>query len=219
MSESAITFHFDFISPYAYLAWTQIDAIAKRYGRTVAPVPTLLAALLAHGATKGPAEIPAKRAYLFVDTLRTARVLGVPFGPPASHPFNPLLALRVASLEASTDELHRRVDALFTATWARGEAVDTEEGVARVLDAAGFDGKALAARGTTPDAKERLRAQTDAAIAHGVFGVPTMLADGAMFWGVDSLPHLERHLRGERIDVRAEMAKWSSVRPTASRRV
>ena len=61
MSDPTIVFHFDFLSPYAYLAWTQIHAVAARHGRTVTPVPTLLAALLAHGATKGPAEIPAKR--------------------------------------------------------------------------------------------------------------------------------------------------------------
>jgi 2-hydroxychromene-2-carboxylate isomerase len=207
-----ITFHFDFISPYAYLAWTQIHALAARHGGRVVPVPTLLAALLAHGATKGPAEIPAKRAYLVVDTIRTARLLGVPFVPPASHPFNPLLSLRVASLDASDDERRARIDALFSAAWAKGEPIDTVEAVTRVLG-----DPDLARRAQDPAAKERLRTQTEAAIAAGVFGVPTMVVGGDMFWGVDSLGHLERHLRGEGVDTRAEMAKWSPVRATAQR--
>jgi len=217
MSDRAIVFHFDFLSPYAYLAWTQIHALAARHGRTVTPVPTLLAALLAHGATKGPAEIPAKRVYLVADTVRTARLLGVPYGPPASHPFNPLLALRVASLDATEEERHARIDALFSAAWARGEPIDGDDGVARVLSAIGHDGAALVRAARESEAKERLRAQTDAAIGRGVFGVPTMFVDGAMFWGVDSLGHVERHLRGEGIDVDVELRRWLHVQPTASR--
>src|SRR5215468_8820411 len=93
-----ITLHFDFLSPYAYLAWCALPALAERYGQTIRPVPTLLAALLAHGQTRGPAEIPAKRVYVFKDTLRSAALMGVPLSPPPSHPFNPLLALRVAGL-------------------------------------------------------------------------------------------------------------------------
>lgn len=217
MSDDAITFHFDFLSPYAYLAWTQIHALAERHGRTVAPVPTLLAPLLAHGQTKGPAEIPAKRLYLVADTVRTARLLGVPYGPPASHPFNPLLALRVATLPGSDAEKRARIDALFTAAWARGEPIDTQDSAARVLDAAGLDGGDLVRRAIEPANKERLRARTDDAIARGVFGVPTMIVSGAMFWGVDSLGHLERHLRGEGIDFATELARWINVAPTASR--
>ena len=219
MSDSAIAFHFDFLSPYAYLAWTQIHAIAARHGRTVTHAPTLLAPLLAHGGTKGPAEIPAKRVYLVADTIRIARQLGVPYGPPASHPFNPLLALRVASLEGSEDEKRARIDALYAAAWARSEPIDTDDAVARVLDAAGLDGRDLVRRAHEPGAKERLRTRTDAAIARGIFGVPTMIADDAMFWGVESLPHLERHLRGEGIDVASELKRWMNVRPTAQRRV
>jgi len=218
MSDEPIAFHFDFISPYAYLAWTQIHALAAKHGRTVTPVPTLLAALLAHGATKGPAEIPAKRVYLVADTVRTARLLGVPYAPPASHPFNPLLALRAASLDGTAEEKTARVTALFSAAWARSEPVDSDEAVARALDAAGQDGAKLVRAAHEPAAKDRLRAQTDAAIARGVFGVPTMLVGRAMFWGVDSLGHLERHLRGEGIDADAELRRWLHVRPTASRR-
>ena len=218
MSAEPIVFHFDFLSPYAYLAWTQIHGIAAKHGRTVAPVPTLLAALLAHGKTKGPAEIPAKRIYLVADTVRTAKLLGVPYGPPATHPFNPLLALRIASLDGTADEKRARIDALYTAAWAKSQPIDSEDAVANVLDAAGLAGRDLVRAATQQDAKDRLRSQTESAIARGVFGVPTIIVDRAMFWGVDSLGHVERHLRGEGIDAKEELKRWMHVAASASRR-
>src|SRR5579863_2500266 len=104
-----LAFYFDFLSPYAYLAWTQINEMTSQYEWAVREEPILLAALLAHGQTKGPAEIPAKRRYMVADVVRKARALNVPIAPPATHPFNPLLPLRVAVVEP------RAIDALFVA--------------------------------------------------------------------------------------------------------
>lgn len=207
-----ILFHFDFISPFAYLGWTQIHALAARHRLAVTPIPTLFAALLAEGKTRGPAEIPAKRRYFFRDAFRTAHLLGAPMAMPPGHPFNPLLALRVASLELADAERDRVITALYDAVWGRGEAIDTPELVAAALDRGGLDGAALVAR--APQAKEALRRATEDAIAHHVFGVPTVRivddggagggADGGddggpedeLFWGVDSFPHVERYLSG-----------------------
>ena len=203
----------DFISPYAYLGWTQIHALAARHGRKVRPVPVLFAALLDHSGTLGPAEIPAKRAYIFKDTLRTARSLGVPFGAPPSHPFNPLLALRVATADPS----RAVVDALFRAVWGGGGGVETEAAVARALDAAGLPATALIARATEPAIKQQLREVTDAAIAAGVFGVPTVIADGELFWGVDSFAHLERFLAGGDPIAPADAEAFARLTPSATR--
>ena len=148
---------------------------------------------------------------MVADIVRIARELGVPLAPPASHPFNPLLPLRVAVVEP------RANDALFAATWAKSQPVDGDDAVARVLDEAGFDGRKVVAQAHEPDTKWRLRKQTDEAIGAGVFGVPTMIARDQMFWGVDSLGHLERYLDGKGVDVQAELKKWAHVRPTASR--
>jgi 2-hydroxychromene-2-carboxylate isomerase len=213
-----IPFHFDFISPYAYLAWTQIHDLAARFDREVVPVPTLLAPLLAHGGTKGPAEIPAKRIYTFVDVMRSAHVLGVPMAPPPSHPFNPLVALRVASLEMPAADSRRLVTALFEAVWSTRHGVETPEKVAAIASAAGFDGADLVRRAGEQAAKDRLRKQTDDAIARGVFGVPTMFVGRAMFWGLDSLGHVARELRGEGVDVGAKMREWGGVAPSAMRK-
>jgi len=206
-----LDFHFDFISPYAYLGWTQIRALAERHGRTVRPIPTLFAGLLNASGARGQAEIPAKRAYLFKDAKRLATTFGVPFAPPPTHPFNPLLALRVATVDPRT------IDALYGATWGGGGGVETVDAVSRVLANAGFDPAALIAAANEPAAKQQLRDATDAAIAAGVFGVPTVNADGELFWGCDSLPHLERFLDGDDPITPADVDAFRALRPSATR--
>lgn len=214
-----IRFHFDFISPYAYLAWTQIHALAARHGRSVEPVPVLFAALLDHHGTKGPAEIPAKRRYLMFDVVRKARALGVAIGPPPAHPFNPLLALRVASVPMEAGMRRALIDRIYAAVWS-GEARDVEDraAVISLIDEVGLDGAALVAEALSIDGKARVRTQTERAIADGVFGVPTAICDGEPFWGVDSLPELERFLEdGSAVD-REAVARWSALKPSAERR-
>jgi len=206
-----LQFYFDFISPYAYLAWTQIHALAERHGAEVEPIPTLFAALLnAHG-HKGPAEIPPKRVYVFKDAYRKAHALGVPIAAPATHPFNPLAALRMAAV-APRREL---IDALYRATWVDARRLDKPEVVAeiaaRLLDAD------TVARGQSDEAKAAVRANTDRALKAGAFGVPTIVIDGELFWGVDSLPHVETYLRGEDPVPADAFARWGGLPASASR--
>ena len=99
MSARVFRFHFDFISPYSYLAWCRVGAFAHDHDLRVEPKPTLFAALLNHLDHKGPGEIPEKRAYMFKDCQRLAAQLDVPFVPVFSHPFNPLPSLRATLLD------------------------------------------------------------------------------------------------------------------------
>ena len=105
-----IDFYFDYLSPYAYLAWTQIHGLALDLDAYVEPRPILFAALLNHHGQKGPAEIPAKRSYIMRDVLRTAAVLEEPLSPPPNHPFNPLLALRASMVEMPDEQRHALID-------------------------------------------------------------------------------------------------------------
>jgi 2-hydroxychromene-2-carboxylate isomerase len=217
MSAPTIRFLFDFLSPYAYLAWTQIHPLAERVGAEVEPVPVLFAALLKAYGQKGPADIPPKRVYIFKSVLRWARKLGVPLAPPPEHPFNPLLALRAASLPMPPGERRRVIDALFAATWAGGRGVEQQAEVMTAVAAAGLDGEAVAREAASPEAKARLRTQTDAALAAGAFGVPTMLVGNELFWGFDALGHLEDHLRGEDAITAADeeiLARWGTTPPS-----
>ncbi len=209
-----IRFYFDFISPYAYLAWKRIGALAERHDRPLEPVPILFAALLnAHG-HKGPAEIPLKKAWVFKDVVRTAHLEGLPLEPPPSHPFNPLLALRVATAAPKAVQV-AVIDALYDAVWAGGGGVSDPANVERVAADAGLPG--ALALGTSPEAKQALRAASDAAAAQGLWGVPTMEVEGEIFWGFDRFHHLEMWLRGEDPIDQALAERWSKVVPSAER--
>jgi 2-hydroxychromene-2-carboxylate isomerase len=218
---ATLRFYFDYISTNAYLAWLQMPTLARRYHLIVEPVPVLFAGLLeAHGTT-GPAETPNKALWMFKNNLRKASLLGVPLNPPAFHPFNPLLSLRVTSLARDFDECDALITRLFEAVWVRGEHVSESAVVEQAAREVGLDGAALVAAASEPEAKTRLRAQTDDAIQRGVFGVPTMEIDGEIFWGYDDLPYLELHLAGDDPLAKSSWGKADSVapRPSAMRRV
>jgi 2-hydroxychromene-2-carboxylate isomerase len=117
---STIRFYFDYVSPNAYLAWTQLPTIAEKYAFTVEPVPVLFAGPLeAHGQL-GPAEVPAKLRWMSKNNLRKAALRRVVMNPPAFHPINSVLALRVSSLPLETADRWALIDALFQAVWVRG---------------------------------------------------------------------------------------------------
>lgn len=191
-----VRFYFDYISTNAYLAWKVLPTLVAKYGHALEPVPVLFAGLLnAHG-QMGPAEVPVKAYWMWKNNVRKAALLGLPLQPPAFHPFNPLLSLRVSSLEMSDAERWKVVDALFDAVWADSLHVSEPDVVAGILDRGGLVGSELVARAQADDAKQLLRRQTDDAIAVGVFGVPTMVVGTELFWGYDDLPYLERYLAG-----------------------
>src|SRR5262249_8407538 len=155
-----------------------------------------------------PAEIPAKREYMYRDVERLARMLGVPIEPPATHPFLPLAALRVTGCVTGTEARWRLVDAIFEATWVRGLQVERLAVLAAIACGAGEDGAVLVEQAGSLESKDRLRHSTEAAIRAGAFGVPTVLADGEIFWGLDSLPLLDRFLGGERAPDGARLEVW-----------
>lgn len=210
---SGLRYYLDFISPYAYLGWPQARALAERRGMALQPVPVLFAAMLDHYGHKGPAEIEPKRVYTWKHVTRLAHDLGVPLRPPPAHPFNPLLALRVASLPQPEEQRARVVDLLYALVWVSGEGVTDPAVVVRALDGAGLPGAAMVEEAGTPAAKERVRQQTEDAIARGVFGVPSFEVEstGEIFWGQDSLPHVERHLAGEDPVTAEWMQQWAGL--------
>jgi len=196
-SSRIVRFYFDYISSNAYLAWLVLPEMAAEYGYRVEPIPAVFAGFLnAHGQL-GPAEVPVKSYWMWKNNMRKAALLGRPLNPPAFHPFNPVLALRVSSLPMADDERARLIDGLFDAVWVDGLHVADPAVVEQVANRAGLDGARLVAQAQEPEAKARLRAQGDAAIAAGAFGVPTMIVGDELFWGYDDLPYLKLLLAGE----------------------
>jgi 2-hydroxychromene-2-carboxylate isomerase len=216
MTERTLSFYFDYISPYSYLAWHRLQTFAPKHGLVIEPKPTVFAGFLNEHGHKGPGEIGPKRIYMFKDCLRGAALLGVPFEPPATHPFNPLATLRASLLDMADDTRTALITRLYAATWAESRDVGSPEVVA-----------ALCAEVGVPDALERMQDPAikkklldlgREAIALGAFGVPTMIVDGELFWGTDSFPHLERYLAGDDPIRPEDVARFAAVQPSAHRK-
>jgi len=198
----------DFISPYAYLAFEKLPEALQGLSYSVDYRPVLLGALLKHHGQLGPAEIPGKREWTYRQVLWQAHTLGVPMRMPAAHPFNPLALLRLA-LACGDDagRINRHVaETVLRHVWRPDAAPGTEgaagaAGAADAVDPARL--QALAADlsprrdPASPGVKDQLKANTDAAIAAGVFGVPAFSVDGRLFWGFDALPMLRACLAGD----------------------
>lgn len=191
-----ITCYLDFVSPYAWLAFERLPQVLEGLSYRLSYRPVLLGALLkAHG-NPGPAGIPPKRAWTYRHASWLGHSLGVGLDMPARHPFPPLPLLRLA-LECSDDGRINRFVAgsILRHVWqGGGDALDPAR-----LDAlrATLAEQLRSDEDASERAKELLRANTDAAAARGVFGVPSFEVDGRLFWGLDSLPMLRAGLDGD----------------------
>ena len=178
---TTVDWFFDVISPFAYLQLEQLDRLQAAHDIVIRPRPIVLGALLNHWGQKGPAEMAPKRVFTYRHALFRAQQLGMPFRMPPAHPFNPIKALR---LTLATDGSLDAVRAVFRHIWRDGNDVASPEGFAALCEAVGFPEGVTAVE--QPAVKDALRAHTDAAIALGVFGVPTLVHDGELFWGEDA---------------------------------
>lgn len=204
-SPASIDWYFDFVSPYSYIS-------LHRLGELGAPVnfkPVLFAGLLQHWGQKGPAEIPAKRKWTYRWCTWWARELGITFRFPASHPFNPLPYLRLAIAAGSTERVVRRI---FELLWTSGDDAVHE----RRFDALCAEFNVSASQ--IEAAKDPLRKATSEAASRGVFGVPSFVIDGEVFWGADALDFLKAFLNDEAVLRNDEMRRVDSLPVGAARK-
>jgi 2-hydroxychromene-2-carboxylate isomerase len=177
-----ILFFFDPISPFAHLAFERLPQALEGCSYAVDYRPVLFAGLLKHWGQKGPAEIEPKREWTFRHVAWLAEQQGTALHMPSIHPFNPLALLRLLIAAGSN---RYNVEQVMRHVWVDGGDPNDPARLA-----------ALAARlapGRDPasdEVKAELRAHTDAAIAQGVFGVPTMVLEQRLYWGLDALPML-----------------------------
>jgi 2-hydroxychromene-2-carboxylate isomerase len=189
-----LTFWFDPVSPFAYLAFERLPQVLEGVSYDVSYRPILFAGLLKHWGQKGPAEIEPKRAWTFRHVHWLAQHHGIEMATPSQHPFNPLAQLRLllACAPAGGTPNRRACEAVLRHIWIGGlDANDPARMAALVQE--------LAPRLAPDDAsvKQALKDSTAAALERGVFGVPTIEVDGRLFWGVDALPMLSACLRGD----------------------
>ena len=178
MSVQACDWYFDVISPFAYLQWRSRERLDGHI--RLRPVPVVLGALLSHYEQKGPAEIPPKRWHTYRYCQWRAAKLGIPLRFPPAHPFNPIAALRmIVALDAG----EAAVDAVFDAAFGKGLDVSDLDVLTSIGAALGLQDTAEAI--ARPEVKQKLRENTDTAIASGIFGVPSIVLNDEVFWGED----------------------------------
>lgn len=188
-----ITCYLDFISPYAYLAFEALPQHLMGVSHCMVYKPVLLGALLRHHGQLGPAEIAGKREWTYRQVLWQAKQLGVRLDMPRAHPFNPLALLRLALTCSADGEPNRYVcETIFQHVWLGGAAADDAARV-QALTQQLQPRRAVDA----PEVKAQLRANTEEAMARGVFGVPTFCVDDKLFWGLDALPMMRAYLEGD----------------------
>lgn len=188
-----IGFTFDFLSPYSYLAWTWVRN--GPYEFEFHPVP--MASLITHYETKGPAQIEPKRNYLFKDLLRKTKLHNIPFTTPMQLPFNSLYALRLSLKGVAGEHQKAVIDAIYRAGWEHGLDIGNDDVLRTVLKEHNLPVDELFAKMEEKSSRIELKQNLEAAISKGLFGVPSFTVGEELFWGHDSIPYLEMHLKNE----------------------
>lgn len=193
--KNQLDFYFDFLSPFAYLAETQIGAIADRYGLELHYKPmNLQAAKLAAG-NNGPSnrQIAVKLHYLTTDLERWAKRYGVPLKFPPGYASE--RANRGTFYAIDRGQQRDYVGHLYQAVWGRGEEMSDEAVLSKVAENLGWSGDEFLDYTQGKDSARRYADINNEAQARGVFGVPAMFVDQEMWWGNDRLPFLTEYLQ------------------------
>ena len=189
-------FWFDFGSPAAYLAFTQIPSIENEAGAKAVYRPMLLGGVFQATGNHSPATIPAKGKYIFNDFNRFAKRYGVAFNNNPHFPINTLLLMRgaIGMQQQNPEQFLAYCRTVFQAIWVDALNLNNPATVGAVLNKAGFDPQQLMTLANDQVTKDALKAATAQAVSRGVFGAPTFFVDDHMFWGQDRLDFLKEAL-------------------------
>jgi len=205
-----VSWVFDVVSPFAYLAFARLRELPSDVELKI--VPVLFAALLDHFGQRGPAEIPSKRRFTYRFVLWRARRLGLPLRMPPAHPFNPLAALRLV-IAAGSDL--RAAGTVLQAAFGEGRDLTDAAVIAKLAAQLGVAGPQSAL--ADPAVKQRLRDNTQWASSRGLFGVPTLVIGEELFWGHDAFDMALDYLAQPQAFADAEMRLIDSLPIGAAR--
>jgi 2-hydroxychromene-2-carboxylate isomerase len=191
-----VEFLFDVGSPTAYLAWTQLPTICTETGATLVCTPMLLGGVFQATGNVSPAAVPAKGSYMTADLMRFAQRYGVPFAHNPFFPINTLVLMRgaVGVQLRMPERFDAYLKAVFSALWVEQKNLNDPAVLMATLAAAGFEPAAMQALVAETAVKDTLRANTEAAVARGVFGAPTMFVGDTMYFGQDRLDFVREAL-------------------------
>ncbi len=188
-----VDFFFDLSSPYSYLASTQMQGLGERTGAEIAWRPMVLGAVFKAVGNEMPARVPPKGRWMGRDLERWAEHYGVPFRFSSNFPANAIKAMRLILVDDKRAADVARAG--FAAMWVEDRDLTRDEELRRIAERGGLDPAAAMAAIESPAVKDRLRANTDEAVARGAFGAPTFLVGDELFWGNDRLHFVEAALR------------------------
>jgi len=184
-----VEFLFDFGSPTAYLAYTQLPKIATECGARILWRPILLGGVHKASGNVSPVTVAAKGRWMFDDISRWAQRYGVPFRMNPHFPINTVALMRgaVGVQLKLTDDFLRYVEAIYNAVWVQARNMGDPAEVAKVLGEANLDAEIIFALAGEQRVKDLLKTYSDDAVARGVFGAPTFFVGDEMFFGQDRL--------------------------------
>ena len=196
-----IDFIFDFASPNGYFALKGLQGVSERTGASINLIPCLLGGIFKATGNQAPfvafGGVKGKLDYEMLEIRRfVTRYSLTAFRMNPNFPINSLTAMRGLCAVEPGPDFDRYVEAVSAGFWERGLAMGDPAVLRSVLDEAGLDGADLMARAQTHDVKARLAANTEAAVARGVFGVPTFFVGEEMFFGKERLDQVEAQARG-----------------------
>ncbi len=191
MTASRLEFWFEFGSTYSYLSSARIEDAAAAAGVLISWEPFLLGPIFREqGWNDSPFNVyPVKGRYMWRDVERRCAGYGIPFTKPSRFPRSSLLAARVACLAWAASELWLPgfAQAVFRANFTEDREIGDPEEVRAILDSLGLPGGELVQRAAAPENKELLRERTERAAELGIFGAPSFVVGGELFWGDDRL--------------------------------
>ena len=190
---------FDFVSPNAYLIWQPLNAVAEKYGATIAITPAFLGGMHKLTGNAPPfirdAEVKGKNEYAMLEMNRFIKKHGLTkFTMNPHFPFNTMTLLRmlVALEPARRAEF---IELLLPPIWEDGLDVTDAETLGKILQDGGFDAAELLEKTQDPAIKQALIDNTEKAVERGAFGIPTMYVDGEMYFGKERLGQIEEQIR------------------------
>ena len=194
MMSKTVDFYYDYGSPTAYLAWTQLPAICAKAGASLNYQPILLGGVFKGTDNQSPVMIKPKGKWLLDDVARYARHYGVPYAMNPHFIVNTMPAMRGAMWAKSTGQIEAYNTAMYTAMWVDQKDIAQPDVIQEVLGSAGLDAAAMGDAIQQQEIKQALINSTSAAVEAGVFGAPTMIIGGELHFGQDRLDWVERAL-------------------------
>lgn len=189
-----VDYFFDFLSPFSFFSWKSSKKLRTDKNLDIALKPVVMGTLFNYWQIKGPGEIAPKRHQMLKQCFQYAALHNIKFTPPKTHPFNPLYALRLATLACAQEDQEKIIDRLWDLCWSEGQQLDDADFLSSELDKIGLDGAKLIEKTFEREVKQQLKQNTKEAIAYKAFGVPSFVYNNELFWGNDALIFLERAL-------------------------